>query len=406
MLPKPNDPSGPSVALPIQDWRSQLEERIAMMLHDHPFHAWLLIGMAREFQMLTAQDGENGLGWAAKVSFRDRRIVLTVSDLFYSLSPSEQVAVLMHEIEHIVRQHPQRGLGKVLKVWLIAIDLVVNQYIQGLPKGSVTLEWANGFFPLPQPLEYRQAAEYYYQNLLPYASMMPSMPDLEEQHDWGDEALSPMDLQDVIQKAVRKAYERAAGHVPAHLTEAVAQWLVPTNPWPAILKRFVASHVSENRRATWRRLNRRMPDVYRGTRERTQSAFLVVVDTSGSMASADLELIWGHLRHIADSGVELWVMQADMQVQEVRRWTRQIPEFQWKGRGGTDFRPAFKWALDPRQEPRVHRRPSHWDGLIYMTDGDGPAPDTKPPIPTLWAVLPGHTAPVTWGWHMTLPTKH
>jgi predicted metal-dependent peptidase len=46
-----------------------------------------------------------------------------------------------------------------------------------------------------------------------------------------------------------------------------------------------------------------------------------------------------------------------------------------KGRGGTDFRPAFDWVRDNASDARV---------LIYLTDGWGEFPKEVPDIPTLW----------------------
>lgn len=65
---------------------------------------------------------------------------------------------------------------------------------------------------------------------------------------------------------------------------------------------------------------------------------------------------------------------------------------EFKGRGGTDFRPAFE-AID--------RMPQKPDIMFYWTDGEGPAPKDPPPgLEVLWCIVPGSylgIKPANWG---------
>jgi len=45
-------------------------------------------------------------------------------------SESFQRAVLLHEMIHIMYQHPQRGKGKIIPVWQIAVDIITNAIVE------------------------------------------------------------------------------------------------------------------------------------------------------------------------------------------------------------------------------------------------------------------------------------
>ena len=53
--------------------------------------------------------------------------------------------------------------------------------------------------------------------------------------------------------------------------------------------------------------------------------------------------------------------------------------------GGTRFEPAFEDLLPGTK------------AVVILTDGIAPAPK-RPSIPVFWAVTPGNSPPVDWGW--------
>lgn len=64
------------------------------------------------------------------------------------------------------------------------------------------------------------------------------------------------------------------------------------------------------------------------------------------------------------------------------------------GLGGTSFEPVFE-LLDAED-----RMP-----LVYLTDGQGPAPTRAAGFPVLWVLTPGGQAPAEWGEVVTLPER-
>lgn len=91
-------------------------------------------------------------------------------------------------------------------------------------------------------------------------------------------------------------------------------------------------------------------------------------------------------------------MEADVEHKRepLRVNIRDLMHVEIRGRGGTDFRPACKTAEELQPKPHI---------VIYITDGDGPAPKTPPPgIHFIWVIVPSpwRRLPATWGDHVVL----
>ena len=62
------------------------------------------------------------------------------------------------------------------------------------------------------------------------------------------------------------------------------------------------------------------------------------------------------------------------------------------GGGGTEFEPVFRWMLT---QPK-------FDGCLYLTDGCGPAPNTRPRCKLLWLVADGEVNELPFGANLKL----
>lgn len=111
---------------------------------------------------------------------------------------------------------------------------------------------------------------------------------------------------------------------------------------------------------------------------------LFILDSSGSMMKPQLA---DSLRIFADvlqqTGIqEARFMEADAGVQRepIVLRTRDFESLVISGRGGTDFRPALKYAGELKQRPQI---------VVYATEGDGPWPEEPPPgIHVIRAIVP------------------
>jgi predicted metal-dependent peptidase len=118
-----------------------------------------------------------------------------------------------------------------------------------------------------------------------------------------------------------------------------------------------------------------------------------VIDTSGSMSSRDLTAALTEVRGVllaVGGQVELCTCDAAVHGLAPIRSVQQAAG-QLRGGGGTDFRSAFEALLG---RPRG-KRP---DVVIFMTDGQGPAPATAPACKTIWVLIGnGSRRPAEWG---------
>ena len=97
--------------------------------------------------------------------------------------------------------------------------------------------------------------------------------------------------------------------------------------------------------------------------------------------------------------VNIHIIQCDDQVQEdvliekdedLRRY---MDNLELHGYGGTDFRPAFV-HVDRMVKAQKFK---NLKGLIYFTDGFGPAPEKAPAYPVMWVLTQEGKRPADWG---------
>jgi predicted metal-dependent peptidase len=132
-----------------------------------------------------------------------------------------------------------------------------------------------------------------------------------------------------------------------------------------------------------------------GMRSERCGRVVVALDTSGSMSPEDLAKVLGELRALAPLTEELTVLVGDTEVQEVLDVDQALERVEgggWKGGGGTDHRPIFKWIDRSDEVPDV---------FIGLTDLYTKLPKRAPEYPVIW-VLPGKHGEVPWGTEVRL----
>ena len=350
-------------------------------------------------------------------------------EVFNKWTPAEVAAVLIHEVNHIIRDHADRAeqVGAAQnnrptptsQLWNIAGDCEINDDLE--------------YFPLPQErvhpdnfdLEEGQVAEWYFNKLQgkqqqqppPQCGSCSGAPSEAEQElqDAGElpkegspeeknEGLSKARLEQVKDETARQVQEHAksAGNVPHGLQCWAEARLKPQIDWRKRLAKLVRRACAYKSGAVdycSTKISRRQWGIGLGPRRPILPAFhqpipnvVVAIDTSGSMGCNDalgraLSELDGLLKTLQTS---VTILIADCEVSEARcalRW-QDIQEH-LTGGGGTSFVPVFEYMLEKSIQP---------DCLIYMTDGWGNAPATPPPFPVVWAITnPEGEKPCEWG---------
>ena len=146
-------------------------------------------------------------------------------------------------------------------------------------------------------------------------------------------------------------------------------------PWYVHLRKYEGKYARKDIVPSKRRPSRRCPQHFGRIRKHGLVA-LFVIDTSMSMSKQELQYVEPEVKGLAERGTFVHVMHVDAGVTKIVEYKRYMKIEKFSGRGGTDFRPAFK------KIPELYPPP---DFVVYFTDGAGIAP-VEQPIPTLWVL--------------------
>lgn len=189
-------------------------------------------------------------------------------------------------------------------------------------------------------------------------------------------------IQREVAEAIQQAASRGRGTVPAGLVRWAGEQLgAPTIPWQQKLARLCRSAVAYRPGAgdyRYDRPSRRQGAFGYGTGAVVFPALrmpipqcAVIVDTSGSMGSEELESGLKEVKGILSAvGAQIDFYACDAEVHSARKVSRIQEVLQLlKGGGGTDMRPAFEAAMRATRKPEI---------IVCVTDGQIGDPGPKP----------------------------
>ena len=431
----------------VSEWQvdDAVSQAVSDLLFEEPFYAHVLAGMAREVTEKVK---------TAAVTWNGQQLKLLINpEYFLQLPFSQRAAVLKHEVLHVAFRHLFRRADREQKIDDLAADLVVNQLIGKWehPEGAVLLE----SFP-DLKLQPDQTIEQYYAALIAvYREMLKngfegegagsgegdkrkpsgggdtpewvkksSTPESakaiakflgedETRGDhapWGDRGPGGAGAGSVGTAAGRYAVGsvliRARERMPAHqwgtLSAAMQSLLAdlieerqPKMDWRRTLRIFCGASGKTRIRHSVKRVSKRY-GTRPGIKIQRLQRLLVAIDTSGSIGQDLLEEFFTEIHGVWRAGATVTIVECDAEVKRHYEYRGKMPE-SVEGGGGTAFEPVFLWMLEGRQ----------FDGCIYLTDGYGPAPDTRPNCRLLW-VLPsegGSSDLLPFGATIQIPAK-
>lgn len=309
-------------------------------------------------------------------------------------------AVLLHEIEHLIRDHSGRAAALPAPVhrlgWNLATDAEINDGLLAagvpLPGKPVT----PGGLGLPE----EGAAEEYYARLLAQEQAQPGSldwlddggpgcgsgaggPAVPGELPWevaaGLPGVGPADagrVRRAVAQDVKTEAGRGRGTMPAGLDRWASGLLAPpVVPWQQVLRgavRAVIAGQAGQADYTYRRPSRRrVPGVILPAMRGVSLSVAVVIDTSGSMGQPQLDAalseISGVITASGVSGDRLYVLTCDAAAGAVQRVVS-VSGIRLTGGGGTDMRVGIEAATGLRPPPDV---------IIVLTDGDTPWPQRR-----------------------------
>lgn len=383
-------------------WRG-LENAVVRLLKRRPFYGHLLLGVRRR-----AEPGSHPLGMTV---INGTPTLSIDAAKFNACSSGEQEALLEHGIKHLLHLHPLRGRDRHRLTWNVAADLAINPSIDNLPDAALRPER----FGLATGL----AAEEYARLLAPRFELgtldgegvgdaaqgqggrqrqARECPATVDNHAiWDEAGGTPERLaEQAVRDLVREAHRQAHAEVPEDVRPLVQSWLAsPLIPWREVLRQFVGTAGRTGRQSTWQREHRRFEHATPGMRKRRLLNLLVAIDVSESTDRQPLrEAFAAELLQIARGRESrITVLYAHSRIRRIERFrSSQAVAEVVHGGGFTDLRPVFAFARGMRPAPAA---------VIYLTDGEGPAPDLME-LPTLWVLTAGGRKPAAWGVELRL----
>ncbi len=392
------------------------------------------VALLPEYCIVDPKDPEFG----SEYGFTDGRKIYLGTKLFKE-SPKAQAFVLIHEVLHVALRHPQRGLT-LMKTRLLrglpwssevynwACDAIVNFSLENIMawahKPSVGLITFGSLFKHdPVLLTKKPAHQWGTEDLFRYLMddvIMPKIKDgsIPSETVWAKDNLpgSGQNMLDIVTpqsgnvKPDSKEEARdwkgrvtraAAGDRPGGVMKEILFDVPQTRtPWRYLLRQFLSEAVMPHTQVRPTRPSRAsltLDSFHKNTGSNSITPFMpgyrqkegirkivVVVDTSGSIDDELCEYFAGEIQTIRKNvGCDLMLLTCDTEVHQA------IPvsaydNFQsiikanggFKGRGGTDFRPAVE-AAEKIPGAAV---------IIYLTDMQGPYPD-RCHVPLIWASI-------------------
>ena len=365
------------------------------------------------------------------VMIRNGRIEMYYNPKFLeTLTVDEAVAVLQHEVRHILLDHLTRMRDEYKEnptLANVSQDLNANRDIPHLPNGactvqSITEQYAKQGIKLN--LKEDDTSENYYQELRKHANTMEIQDNGDGTFDIimkdkngkeigrikvtticnnpkGEEMGGdvPELAKEVIRQAVKEAHDQAMkqqGHLPQGLEEIIKEWLKPpVVSWRTLLRKFVAASIKSGKKFSWKRPNRRFGEVQKGRLSDRTIALTIGIDTSGSISQEDLQAFFSEIKAIQDCYKSyITVLECDAEIQKEYKLTKYSKlHFDVKGRGGTSFKPFFEYIKEKKIKT---------DCLIIFTDLYGDQNECKKPnYPVIWtSTTSGQKVP--WGYLISL----
>ena len=353
--------------------KKTLEASLFQLSTEQPFYA----GVLQEIEI--KYDSELPTLYIKFDTEKNQYILGINPDFFCNLSLTERVALLKHEVLHFTHGHlfrfPSLGLMDNIKLWLVAADIAINQYITGLPQGFMDVKMfktkTGEEFPTFQTMEV-------YHKLL---KELMNQEDKEKQQEFeqvlgeGKQDDHPWDVMDEQQKlkamlSAKKVFERTIEKTKfgfdssLEVLKDVLKYIeeqINAIDYKRILQQTIKKKASStDRKHSWYRMNKRYYEKAPGTKVGDTPKLSMIIDTSGSISVKELNqflrVVDGFLK-VGSRNCFLSFFHTN--VYKTMKYKRgQVIDAESLESGGTSITPVVK-----------HMNDSKADLNIVLTDG-------------------------------------
>lgn len=349
------------------------------------FYGYFLFQMERRINF--------NISSATGVNFKDAKYIMYFNPIvFLELNLKQMQSTIKHEILHIISFHIVRAnelKNKYSPLTIdLAMDIVVNEYLDNLPPYSITINYVNNKYSLE--LKPYNTFEYYADNIQKEIDLLNENEkgeiidsheteeksnnnsndfiktkfEVENSHNiWSqDNDVDYNTLIDFTQKYINGAKK---GVVPSFIENIISaiKNVKGELPWNLYLKKLMGTMPS-NKRKTTTRLSRRQParlDL-KGEITNYKAKIFVALDISGSISEEEFkQAISEVLSIVRNYNNEITIIECDKEIKSVYN-VRSVKDIKKRSAysGGTRFTPVFQYA----NLKKINL-------LIYFTDGKG-----------------------------------
>lgn len=366
---------------------------LSLMEDNDNFYGYFLFQMSREIRF--------DISSYTAVNFKGSKYVIYFNPIiFLTLTIKQMESTIKHEILHILSMHLIRAkdftVGYGTLSLNMAMDIVVNTYLDHLPPYATTLEWVNLNYSLKLlPFE---PFEYYAEKIQTAIELLEVDEDAaeddsdkgeniktdynpEKTHDLWEESsdIDEKTLNEFTEKYINNSQK---GSTPNYLESMISSLKNSKGelPWNLYLKRLMGS-VESNKKKTITRRNRRQPHRLdlRGQLRSHKANIVVALDISGSISDEEFnQAIQEILTIVKNYNHEISIIECDSEIRRVYKVksAKDLKE-RMSIRGGTKFTPVFEYA----NHHKINL-------LVYFTDGKGEEQLLSLPkgYKTLWVI--------------------
>ena len=327
---------------------------------------------------------------SGRVGIDERWRIYANSEHLESLTVEQTAAELIHVLNHALRDHAQRarttGVDTITSpLWHAAADCEIND---DLHEDGLIDDDSGWLFPQTLDMDDLQLAERYYRHLLDHTAAVEAAVGCGSGCHSQHVAHERVDDTDALSDFDRKLLQRTtasevAAHRKAHGTtsvpEGLARWaqqtLHPRVDWRQQLAsalRTCVHHKTGTADYSWQRPSRRQQlqdPVLRPALTRPMPSIAMVVDTSGSMSSDELDRALTEIGAIIAAvvpGDSVRVLSVDTAIRADQR-IHKTNQIQLQGTGGTDMAAGICAAAETGP-----------DAIVVITDAWTPWPATRP----------------------------
>lgn len=349
---------------------------LSLMEDKDNFYGYFLFQMSRKIRF--------DINSPTAVNFKEAKYIIYFNPIiFLNLNIKQMETTIKHEILHILSMHLIRA--KEFKrdystlVVNMAMDIVVNTYLDNLPPYATTLDWINVKYSL-KLLPYK-SFEYYAEKLQAVIDLVEEGKDVPQDNDNKDEKIeteySPEnthdiweDSSDIDEKTLKEFTEKfinssQKGTIPDCLVSVISSFKDSKGelPWNLYLKRLMGTVLS-NKKKTITRRNRRQPyrlDL-RGQLRSYKAKIAVAIDISGSISDEEFNRAIKEIISIVKNyNHEITVIECDSEIRRVYK-IKSVKDIRDRMniRGATRFNPVFEYS-----------NKNNINLLVYFTDGRG-----------------------------------